>query len=91
MALVKSEKVVSITRLPRSELVQQILPGPVSGAMPSPNCSPLQMVHAAWLEALPNALEATATAAALQAIVDLDIESLAAIDPPTVTAATDET
>jgi len=44
------------------------------------------MVHAAWLEALPNALETTATAAALQVIVDLDLESLAA-----VTAATDET
>jgi hypothetical protein len=86
MALVKSEKVVSITRVPRSGLVQQILPGPVSGAMPSPNCSPPQMVHAAWLEALPNALETTATAAALQVIVDLDLESLAA-----VTAATDET
>jgi hypothetical protein len=42
----------------------------------------LQAVYAAWLEVLPNALDGTATADALQAIVDLDLETLAAIEPP---------
>ena len=42
----------------------------------------LQAVYAAWLEVLPDTLQGTATADALQAIVDLDLESLAAIEPP---------
>ena len=37
---------------------------------------------AAWLEALPESLRGTATAEALQAIVDLDLDALAAIEPP---------
>ncbi len=42
----------------------------------------LQAAYAAWLEALPDTLRGTATAVALQAIVDLDLETLAAIELP---------
>jgi len=42
----------------------------------------LQADYAAWLEALPEALHGTATAEALQAIVDLDLETIAAVEPP---------
>jgi hypothetical protein len=42
----------------------------------------LQAVYADWLEALPDTLQGTATADALQAIVDLDLDTLAAIEPP---------
>jgi hypothetical protein len=41
-----------------------------------------QAVYAAWLEALPDTLQGTATADALQVIVDLDLDTLAAIEPP---------
>lgn len=36
----------------------------------------------AWLAALPEALRETTTAEALQAIVDLDLDTLAAVEPP---------
>jgi hypothetical protein len=42
----------------------------------------LQETYAAWLEALPKTLQGTATADALQAIVDLDLDTLAAVEPP---------
>src|SRR5574337_1728382 len=42
----------------------------------------LQGQYAAWLEALPENLEDSATAEALQAICDLDITELQAIVPP---------
>jgi hypothetical protein len=42
----------------------------------------LQAAYTAWLEALPETLTGTATAEALQAIVDLDLDALAAIEPP---------
>ena len=42
----------------------------------------LQGAYGAWLEALPDTLQGTVTADALQAIADLDLDSLAAIDPP---------
>lgn len=42
----------------------------------------LQEGYAAWLEALPATLHDTATAEALQAVVDLDLEMLASIEPP---------
>jgi hypothetical protein len=42
----------------------------------------LQAAYAAWLDALPESLRGTATAEALQAIVDLDLDELAAIEPP---------
>ncbi len=42
----------------------------------------LQAEYAAWYDALPDSLRDTPTAAALQAIVDLDLDELAAIVPP---------
>ena len=42
----------------------------------------LQAEYAAWADALPEALRDTATAEALQAIVDLDLAELADIEPP---------
>jgi hypothetical protein len=42
----------------------------------------LQAAYAAWLEALPEPLQGTATAEALQTIVDLDLDTLAAIELP---------
>ena len=42
----------------------------------------IQSDCAVWLDALPEPLHGTATAEALQAIVDLDLDELAAIEPP---------
>ena len=42
----------------------------------------LQADYAAWLEVMPEALKASATAEALQAILDLDLDELSAIEPP---------
>jgi len=42
----------------------------------------LQAEYAAWLDALPEALRDGATGEALQAIVDLDLDKLASIEPP---------
>jgi hypothetical protein len=42
----------------------------------------LQAEYRAWLEALPENLQDTATAQALQAIDELDLDELAAIEPP---------
>ena len=42
----------------------------------------LQAQYVAWLEALPDNLQDTATAEALQAICDLDLTELQAIVPP---------
>ena len=42
----------------------------------------LQSEYAAWYEALPDSLHDTATAEALQAIVDLDLAPLAEVEPP---------
>ena len=42
----------------------------------------LQASYAIWLEALPDTLQGTATADALQAIVDLDLDTLASIELP---------
>jgi hypothetical protein len=42
----------------------------------------LQAEYAAWHDALPDSLHDSATAEALQAIVDLDLEELTAIVPP---------
>ncbi len=36
----------------------------------------------AWFDALPESLRDTATAAALQEIVDLDLDAIAAVQPP---------
>jgi hypothetical protein len=42
----------------------------------------LQGEYAAWLASLPDSLRDTAMAEALQAIVDLDLDTLAGTDPP---------
>ena len=42
----------------------------------------LQTEYAAWSDALPDSLRDSATAEALQTIVDLDLDDLAAIVPP---------
>jgi hypothetical protein len=42
----------------------------------------LQAHYAAWLDALPPSLQDGATADALQAICELDLSDLQAIDPP---------
>jgi hypothetical protein len=42
----------------------------------------LQAEYEAWLDALPEALRDGATGEALQAIVDLDLDELASIEPP---------
>jgi hypothetical protein len=42
----------------------------------------LQSAYADWLDALPDALQGTATDEALQAIADLDLETLAMVEPP---------
>ena len=42
----------------------------------------LQAEYTAWLEALPDSLQDTDTAEALQAIVELDLDALASAEPP---------
>ena len=42
----------------------------------------LQTEYAAWLQGLPESLQDTATAEALLAIVDLDLDTLASAEPP---------
>jgi hypothetical protein len=42
----------------------------------------LQAEYAAWLDALPEATRDSATGEALQAIADLDLDEIAAVDPP---------
>jgi hypothetical protein len=42
----------------------------------------LQAEYAAWLDALPNNQQDSATAEALRAIADLDLSELQAIEPP---------
>jgi hypothetical protein len=42
----------------------------------------LQAEYAAWFDALPESLHDSATAEALQAIVDLDLDVLTTIEPP---------
>ena len=42
----------------------------------------LQAEYAAWCDALPNSLRDSATAGALQAILELDLDVLADIEPP---------
>jgi hypothetical protein len=42
----------------------------------------VQDEYASWLDTMPDSLHASATSEALQAIVDLDLRELAAIEPP---------
>jgi hypothetical protein len=53
-----------------------------NGTLLSPPLLRLQAEYAAWLDALPEALRDGVTGEALQAIVDLDLEELASIEPP---------
>ena len=42
----------------------------------------VQTECAAWFDALPESLRDSATAAALQDMIDLDLDAIAAIQPP---------
>lgn len=42
----------------------------------------VQAECAAWLEALPESLHGSATAMALQEMIDLDLDTIAAVQPP---------
>jgi len=42
----------------------------------------LQAEYQAWLDALPETLQDTATAEALRAVCDLDLEELRTVEPP---------
>jgi len=42
----------------------------------------VQAECAAWFDALPESLRDSATAAALQEMIDLDLDSIAAVQPP---------
>ena len=42
----------------------------------------LQLEYVAWLDGLPASLQGSAMAEALQAVADLDLDALAAIEPP---------
>ena len=42
----------------------------------------LQAAYADWLAALPDSLQGSATAEALEAIVELDLSDLAGVEPP---------
>ena len=42
----------------------------------------LQVEYTAWADALPDALRDTATAEALQAVIDLELSDIADIEPP---------
>jgi hypothetical protein len=42
----------------------------------------LQAEYAAWLEAIPEVFKASATAEALQAMLDIDLDELNALEPP---------
>jgi hypothetical protein len=42
----------------------------------------VQTECAAWFDALPESLRDSATAAALQEMIDLDLDAIAAIQPP---------
>jgi hypothetical protein len=79
----------------RFGLIPDLAPGPVVPP-PLPRARPLsrrwhdtvaglvslQADYARWLDALPEATRDTATGEALQAMVDLDLEDIIAIQPP---------
>ena len=71
-------------RFPRSVTVDRRTDGPEpsAGNDTVAELVALQAEYAAWHDALPDSLRDSATAEALQAIVDLDIEELMAIVPP---------
>jgi hypothetical protein len=63
-------------RLPRGPTLSRRWNDTVAGLVA------LQAEYARWLEALPEATREGATADALQAMVDLDLEEIIAIQPP---------
>jgi hypothetical protein len=60
----------------------RILPRPQRWAAAIATLVALQDEYRAWLERLPEALEGSPTAEKLQAITELDLGELQAIDPP---------
>jgi hypothetical protein len=63
-------------RLPRGHTLSRRWNDTVAGLVA------LRAAYARWLEALPEATRDTATGEALQAMVDLDLEEIIAIQPP---------
>jgi hypothetical protein len=63
-------------RLPRGHSLSRRWNDAVAGLVA------LRAEYARWLEALPEATRDTATGEALQAMVDLDLEEILAIQPP---------
>ncbi|HKM82418.1 MAG TPA: hypothetical protein VJY15_15835 [Candidatus Acidoferrum sp.] len=63
-------------RLPRARPLSRRWHDTVAGLVS------LQSDYARWLDALPQATRDTATGEALQAMVDLDLEDIIAIQPP---------
>ena len=60
----------------------RVLPRPQRWAAAVATLVALQDEYRAWLERLPEALEGSPTAEKLQAITELDLDELQAIDPP---------
>jgi len=65
-----------IARLPRAKPLSRRWHDTVAGLVS------LQAEYARWLDALPEATRDTATGEALQAVVDLDLDDIIAIQPP---------
>lgn len=63
-------------RLPRDRTLSRRWNDTVAGLVA------LRAEYARWLEALPEATRETATGEALQAMVDLDLEEIIAVQPP---------
>ena len=60
----------------------RILPRPQRWAAAVATLVALQDQYRAWLERLPESLEGSPTAEKLQAITEIDLDELLAIDPP---------
>ena len=60
----------------------RVLPRPQRRAAAVATLVALQDEYRAWLERLPEALEGSPTAEKLQAITEIDLDELLAIDPP---------
>jgi hypothetical protein len=55
---------------------------PSDGVTQSVNCCHYRPAYADWLAALPDSLQGSSTAEALEAIVELDLTDLAGVEPP---------
>jgi hypothetical protein len=67
---------------PPTAPTRRIAPRPTRWSAAVPTLLGLQEEYRAWLEKLPPNLEASRLADKLQAIVELDLDDLQAIDPP---------